>query len=81
MRNNAASHHHTHTHTHTHIHSTVTHVWGYVSGHGGGGGGDDEGEVEEYVKAEIRWRRAAIDCFARLCGVEALGCIVAKSHY
>lgn len=43
--------------THTQAHSSVAHVWGYVSGHGDG---DDEKEVEEYVKAEIRWRWAAI---------------------
>lgn len=54
-RNNAASHHH----SHSHAHSTVAmHFWGHVSGHGGGG--DEEKEVEEYVKADIRLRRAAI---------------------
>lgn len=57
MQNNAASHHYSHTHTHTH--STVAHVWACISGHGGGGG-DDEEQVEEYVKAEIRWGRAAL---------------------
>lgn len=55
-RSGAASHHHSNTHTHTHS-TVVVHIWGRVSGHGGG---DEEEEVEEYVMAEIRWRRAAI---------------------